>query len=550
MRSKTWPIRLKAIASLQVGSVVVMGWFTYPVQAQLPFLPELKQQTSSLLNQLSESTVASSCVRLDGRCIFEVTAQKPALPARRREIQENLASISHQYFQAETSEVKVEIQEENRLPVIYVNGQRLLTVTEQDASRIGEENPQNAALTLRRRLQRALEKAKWERQDKFLVRQGGIAAGTAVAMLLASLAICRWERRLKISKEQLAPATDSPDSRPISTRLTEGQQWNLTEVQHRLLQLAQVGILTGGSLFILSLFPYTRIAQVLIVTSIRIPLRVVIVSLGTYLAVRLSYALIDRFNSALASNYLQTPQADRRLQLRVTTITSVTKSVVTIAWIGIGFVVALTVIGVDVGPLLAGAGIIGVALSLASQNLIKDFINGFFIIWEDQYGVGDVIVVGDVGGFVENMNLRITQLRNEEGRLITIPNSEVRIVGNLSNHWSRADLSIPVAYQTDVDKALYLVDQVAQQMSKDQLWRNQILEPPLLLGVDGFGQNGFIIRVWIKTQPLKQWDVSREFRRRIKVAFDEAEIAISLSRQEIWFNQPPVIKSLANGHRE
>jgi len=550
MRSQTWAIRLKAIASLQVGSVVLTGWFTSPVQAQLPFLPELKQQTSSLLNQISESTVASGCVRLDGRCVFEVAAQRSALAARRREVQENLASISRQYFAKEDSEVRVEIQEENRLPVIYVNGQRLLTVTEEDAGRLGEENPQNAALTLRRRLQRALEKAKRERQDQFLVRQGGVAAGTAVAMLLASLAISRWERRLKISKEQLAPATDSPDSRPISTRLTQGQQWNLTEVQHRLLQLAQVGILAGGSLFILGLFPYTRIAQVLIVAAIRIPLRVGIVSLGTYLAVRLSYALIDRFNSALASNYLQTPQADRRLQLRVTTITGVTKSVVTIAWIGIGFVVALTVIGIDVGPLLAGAGIIGVALSLASQNLIKDFINGFFIIWEDQYAVGDVIVVGDVGGFVENMNLRITQLRNEEGRLITIPNSEIRIVGNLSNHWSRADLSIPVAYQTDVDKALHLVDQVAQQMSKDKLWRNQILEPPLLLGVDGFGEQGFIIRVWIKTQPLKQWDVSREFRRRVKVAFDEAEIAISLSRQEIWLNEPGAVKSLANGHKE
>jgi len=126
-------------------------------------------------------------------------------------------------------------------------------------------------------------------------------------------------------------------------------------------------------------------------------------------------------------------------------------------------------------------------------NLIKDAINGFFIILEDQYAIGDVIAVDKVSGFVETMNLRITQLRDSEGRLITIPNSEIKIVANLSSNWSRADLSIPVAYHTDVDKALEVIDTVAQEMSQDDLWREEILDKPEVLGVDDFGSRGVII---------------------------------------------------------
>ena len=543
MSIKIGKIRSRAITSLQVGSILLTGCFSSPVQAQLPLLQEFNLPTSNPLNQNSDDQIASTCVRLDGRCTLEIAAQKSALSERREEIQDNLSSIFRAYLQEE-SEIKVEIEEENRLPVIYVNGERLLTVTEQDAQILGRAEPMLAALTLKRRITRGLELARQERQPDSLLRQGGIAVGTAVAMLLASLLISRLERHLKKSKGQLETASTESQPRAISTQLLQGQQWNLREIQHRLLQLVQVGIWGGGSLFILGLFPYTRLAQILIIAAIRIPLRVGIVGVGSYLLIRLSYALIDRFNSVLANNSLLTPQADRRLQLRINTITGVSRSIVTVSWIGIGTLVALTLVGIDIGPLLAGAGIIGVALSLAAQNLIKDIINGFCIILEDQYAVGDVIVVGEVGGFVENMNLRITQLRNEEGRLITVPNSEIRIVGNLSSNWSRADLIIPVAYQADVDKALELVNTIALQMSEEKDWRSYILEPPLLLGVDNFGERGFIIRMWIKTQPLKQWDVSREFRRRIMVAFDKAGIAISLSRQEIWFHESPSLKPL------
>jgi len=185
--------------------------------------------------------------------------------------------------------------------------------------------------------------------------------------------------------------------------------------------------------------------------------------------------------------------------------------------------------------------------ALASQNLIKDAINGFLIILEDQYALGDVIAVGNVTGLVEKLNLRITQLRDAEGRLITIPNSEIKIVANLSSRWSRADLSIPVAYQADVDQALKLIETVALDMDKDPQWQEEILETPQVLGVENFSDRGLMIRVWIKTQPLQQWNVSREYRRRLKVAFDQAGIQIPFPQQAIWVNEAQSLKSESNG---
>lgn len=532
------------------GSIVVAGWTVSPVWAQLPSLSDLPLPSPNLLNQNPNNQIVSGCVRLDGRCLFEIADQKSDLPDRINDIEQRLNNISRTYFRNNASELNIRTEQQGRIPNIYVSvgdrEVRLMSVTAPDAA-LQDVELDTRADQIIEQLQGGLIQAKQERTREFLTRQAGIAAGTGVAMLVATLAISRWERRFKRSKEQLAPCDSSP-TQPITTQLNRKQEWNLKEVQHRFFQLTQVGIVAGGTLFILGLFPYTRVVQVLILASLKIPLRVGIIGLGTYMIIRLSYALIDRFASALARNSLLTPESNRRLQLRVSTISGVTKGIVTVVWIGTATLVALSVIGVDIGPLLAGAGLIGVAVSLASQSLIKDAINGFFIILEDQYAVGDVITVGDVGGLVETMNLRITQLRDAEGRLITVPNSEIRIVANLSSHWSRADLNIPIAYYADVDKALEVIRNVADQMAHDSRWREQILDKPEVLGLDDFGNRGVILRVWIKTQPLKQWDVAREFRRRLKVALDKAGISIPMPQQEVWFNNPLPPQSSPDGH--
>ena len=263
----------------------------------------------------------------------------------------------------------------------------------------------------------------------------------------------------------------------------------------------------------------------------------VVILVFTYISIRLSYILIARSLAAFVESAELIPRrSTQRLQQRVSTISSVTKSMSTILLSIAGIFLALVSLGVNIAPLLAGAGLIGVAISLASQNLIKDAINGFLILVEDQYAVGDVIAVGNVTGFVENITLRITQLRDTEQRLITIPNSEIKIVSNLSSRHAQADIKIPFSYGVDIDEALRLVERVGDALAGDPDWQEFILEKPQILGLDEFSNRGTIVRIWIKTQPLKQWDVGREFRRRLKRACDRAKMPIALDRQEIWLH--------------
>ena len=348
-----------------------------------------------------------------------------------------------------------------------------------------------------------------------------------------------WLKRLHRDKAGLAPRANEE---LLIIDLEQRKKFNLKEAQYRLLQLAQIGVWLGGSLTILSLFPQTRLTQLWIITLLRIPLRLAIVIAACYILIRLSYAAIARintaiFNSTFANSYVFQPDTNRRLQVRVKSFSRLFRGLVTFWWIGVGLFVALSILGLNITPFLAGAGVLGLAFSFASQNLIKDTINGLLIIFEDQYAVGDVVTIGQASGMVENLGLRITQLRDGEGRLITIPNSEITLVANHSNGWSRSDLRIPFAYQTSVDQAIELVEQVATQMYQDCDCREKILEPAQILGVEEFSERGFVVRLWFKTQPLKQWEVSREFRRRVKNAFEEAGIPLPLPQQQIWLNR-------------
>lgn len=555
------------------SSIVLMGWVTTPIHAQEDPLFEVKLPNLNQLNQDPKNQVASECIRLDGYCLFMIAAPKSDLPSRVTTIQQSLDKIKRTYLENKAAQLEINIrkpsvpvenaqpkkverpekeqqdvkEQPGQTPEIYVSvgdkkPERLMFVTNLDAE-IKSVDVDTAAKLIVEQFEDGLERAKQERQSRFLLHQGAVAIASGIAILAASLILYRLGKRLRRSKEELA-ASDSATAQPLSTQLNRRQLLNLREVQHRLFQLAQTGLLIGGTLFILGLFPYTRIAQIIIVESLQIPLKLGIVTLATYVVIRLSYALINRSTSVLASSsYILTSEVSHRLQLRIETVSRVTRSIFTITWVGIGILVALAAIGVNIAPLLAGLGIIGVAISLASQNLIKDAINGFFIILEDQYAVGDIISVERAEGFVEHINLRITQLRDAQGRLITIPNGEIKMVANHSSGWSRADLSIPIGYHTKADAALALINRVAQDMSNDENWREKILEKPQVLGIENFDERGVTIRVWIKTKPLKQLDVAREFRLRIKAAFDEAGIPIP-AHIDFRTDEPVFIKQL------
>ena len=537
----------KVIVGIISCLITITIFVATPVQAQLPFLENIREYRE-ILAPIQPHSQEFGCIRLDGRCLFKIVSTTPSkLSERIQVIQSRFNDISSAYLEDETAQFNISKQQNGHLWDIHieVTGEeatveneeaRLVTITRQDAEAYGVNVPTRADQIIEV-LEKGFQQARRERRPKFLARQGIIAAIFSLATILTSLLTDRGIRRLRKSRQQLAPSESSP-SVPISIQLSQRQRWNIKEIQYRLLQLLQILLWGGGILYVLFLFPHTRVIHTLIIALIRVPLIIVGVGILTYLLIRLSYALVARFVSTFfISTYVLNRRANQRKQLRVDTITRIGRSVVTLIWTGIGIIVALTVAGVNVAPLLAGAGIIGLAVSLAAQNLIKDAINGFLIIFEDQYAVGDVIKVGEVDGLVENINLRITQLRDAAGRLITIPNSEIRIVANLSSQWSRADLNIPIAYHSDVDKALYLLSHVAEEMSQDDLWQEKILESPQVLGVENFEERGIIIRVWIKTEPLKQWEVSREFRRRIVFAFEGAGIPILPPQQQVWFNR-------------
>lgn len=221
--------------------------------------------------------------------------------------------------------------------------------------------------------------------------------------------------------------------------------------------------------------------------------------------------------------------------LRLKTLSGLAYWLGTIAiWIGIIYIV-LENFGFNVTPLLAGAGIIGLAFGFGGQYLIRDVINGVFILLEGQYHVGDVVKIGDLGGLVEKVNLRITQLRDLEGRAIFIPNGEIKAVINMTKEWSRAVFDIGVAYKEDVDKVIEVIKELGKEIRQDPAFGRLILNDLEMLGVDAFGDSQVTIKFMIKTLPIKQWDVAREFRRRLKIRFDELGIEIPFPHRTVYW---------------
>lgn len=183
-------------------------------------------------------------------------------------------------------------------------------------------------------------------------------------------------------------------------------------------------------------------------------------------------------------------------------------------------------LGIQLGPLLATAGIGALAIGFGAQSLVKDVIGGFFIILENQYRIGDVIEVAGVSGLVESVSLRKTVLRDLQGKVHTIPNGEIKVVSNLSKEWSRSVLDLGISYGEDIDQMIELLTQIGKELESEEPFKSAILEPFQILGVEKFDESQMVIRMMVKTAPLKQWDVGRELRRRIKTRFDEKGIQL------------------------
>lgn len=279
-----------------------------------------------------------------------------------------------------------------------------------------------------------------------------------------------------------------------------------------------------------------------------VPLKIILIALGAALVSRLLRRLIGKSLRGLASGSMEdrvgavrrgvpsalkaTEETSLRAEQRIEALTGVLRSLVTfVVWLIAAFMM-LAEVGVSLAPLLAGAGVIGVALGFGSQSLVKDFLSGFFILVEDQFGVGDIVNIdSEVDGVVEGVSLRTTKLRSVDGTVWHVPNGEIRMVGNMSQHWSRSLLDVEVAYETDIEKAKAVIKEVA-----DKLWKEDpaVLEEPEMWGVEQLGASGIVLRLVVKTTPKEQWRVARQLRERIKAAFDAQGIEIPFPQQAVW----------------
>jgi len=240
-----------------------------------------------------------------------------------------------------------------------------------------------------------------------------------------------------------------------------------------------------------------------------------------------------RIRKATPNMLLVTAPTQLRSAARAASITSVLRGVASaVVWF-VAFIAILEVLEINLGPIIAGAGIAGVALGFGAQNLVRDFLAGTFIILEDQYGVGDIVDLGEAIGSVEKITLRVTRLRDVNGVVWHVPNGQVVRVGNKSQDWARAVLDVDVAYDTDLEQAKEVIEGAAVTMSADPAWQTRILDTPEMWGVEAFSAIGVTMRVVIKTSPGDQADVLRELRLRVKAAFDEAGIEIPTNRMSI-----------------
>lgn len=228
------------------------------------------------------------------------------------------------------------------------------------------------------------------------------------------------------------------------------------------------------------------------------------------------------------------PISDRRAT-RADAMGTLLRSIANVVVLTIALFLVLGEFGIDLAPLIAGAGIIGLAIGFGAQDLVTDFLSGFFMLAEDQYGVGDIIDAGDgIIGAVEGISLRTTRVRDLTGTLWHVPNGQISRVGNMSQEWARAVLDVGVSYNTDIDQASALILKVAEDMAAEEQYESDFLDAPEIWGVQDLGDDAVDIRLVIRTTPGTQWGITRELRRRIKYAFDGADIEIPFPQRTVW----------------
>jgi small conductance mechanosensitive channel len=260
-------------------------------------------------------------------------------------------------------------------------------------------------------------------------------------------------------------------------------------------------------------------------------LRILIVALAAYFLHRIIRRVIEKaVRIAVVPDKNISRVAEKK---REDTLISIFSGISRISIITIATLIILSEFGVKIGPLLAGAGIVGLAVGFGGQYLIRDLIAGLFIIIENQFRVGDVVNFEGTTGMVEEISLRMTTLRDLDGTVHFVPHGEIRKAANLTRNFSRVNIDIGIAYDSDLEHVISVVNKTGNEMAEDPLWKENIINAPQFLRVNEFADSSIVIKILGETQPSKQWDVSGEFRKRLKIAFDREGIEIPFPQRVI-----------------
>jgi small-conductance mechanosensitive channel len=511
-------------------------------------------------------------VMLDGRQLFNVAAKASQeesnrlgtapLDIRINRIENRLDQLIEGGFFPDGKDAQIVVNQLNNQMVVQAVESEgaapisMVTVTSNDTEIYGLAAPDLAEFYAEQ-IRRGLTLAMAERQPEARLRRAAIGLGILCLALLLSGLFLFWQRRMVQSRrrfqdqlrdisetlEQIDPVTTTDQDQSAQTQDLRAVQFKLqrqisrSNTRQRSLWVAQLVLWLMSISLVMRLFPLTRTLGLLI---LRQPVWIVMTWFLVTLAVMVSHFVTDRAlawwvrkEGALSSQKLA------RKQKRLPTLSNVLKGLETNGFIVLGAISTLQLLTLfSMFELFASAGVLGLAASIAFQSAIKDAVTGSILLWRDAYAVGDVIAINAVSGYVEHMDLLLTQLRASGGELITLRNGNIDTVRNMTKDWSRIDLTIDVAYDTDADKALHIMGQVFEEMANDPDWQDRILEAPDILAIENLSYHGATLKIRAKTAPMQQWNISREYRRRLKLRLTEANISIGVPQQAITVQSP------------
>lgn len=545
------------------------------VQSQIINLPEAwqKQQT---FDTLQEGNLDVANIRLDGKVLFQVAAPTKDAPSssnstspierRVKTIQFHLSNIVRDGFDPNTLKIAPSILNNQTILVASDKdwGPRyILTVTPLDVELDEPGTIDQVAQRWSQLIEQALLQAREQRQPKYQKQQIPIVLSIFLAILAGSFWIRKLQkirqkirRRLDQQQRKLEAAesnssdptsfsipTDetslqSPQTEPgwglrlFFSQLTLEQQISINLIVRRVLVTTQVVVWFGGMAMIFYRFPQTRAWGEWL---LRVPLAYLAIPLGMGVSKSVVDTLLRSYFKQKADLIKEKSGSDLRLRPRFLSIVSVLEELTGYLAVMIGFLLFFYFIQELQFALIALA-----AIAFASQSILQDFVKTYFILVEDQYALGDWIQIGDINGQVEKISLRNTQLRARCGDLYTISHGSFTQVKNFTHRYSGINLWIDVAYSTNLDIAMRVIEQVAKEMQQDPVW-GQYITASDLKGVETFGDNSITIRLIVTTETGQQWDVGREYRRRLKPAFDQAGISIPFPQRSIWFENALMI---------